>query len=171
LPRQHNIIFNENEDLAVVAEHAAHQRTTLTAYFAYNIQNVDGQNVVYVNFLIDHVWEIQEKVWLTRQRGEKVVGQMYFVHPTVGERFFLCLLLTVIPGATSFEHLWNVDNIEHLMFQATCEALGLLQGNAKWDMCMQETCIDQDTKRRRNLFVILLLFCFPLNSKVLWEIF
>jgi hypothetical protein len=36
LPRQHNVIFNENEDLAVVAEHAAHQRTTLTAYFAYN---------------------------------------------------------------------------------------------------------------------------------------
>jgi len=66
LPGQHNVIFNENEDSAVVAERAAHQRTTLTAYFAYNTQNVDGQNVVYVDFLIDHVWEIQEKVWSTQ---------------------------------------------------------------------------------------------------------
>jgi hypothetical protein len=74
---------------------------------------------VYVDFLIDHVWEIQEKVWSTQQRGEKVVGQMYFVHPTAGECFFLHLLLTVIPSATSFEHLRTVDNIEHLMFQAT----------------------------------------------------
>jgi hypothetical protein len=118
LPGQHNVIFNENEDSAVVAERAAHQRTTLTAYFAYNTQNVDGQNVVYVDFLIDHVWEIQEKVWSTQQRGEKVVGQMYFVHPTAGECFFLHLLLTVVLSATSFEHLRTVDNIEHLMFHA-----------------------------------------------------
>jgi hypothetical protein len=57
------------------------------------------------------------------------------------------------------------------MFQAAYETLGLLQGDAKWDTCMQEACIDQDAKRLRNLFMILLLFCFPLNSKVLWERF
>jgi len=33
---QHNIIFNENEDLAAMVEHAAYQKTTLIAYFAYN---------------------------------------------------------------------------------------------------------------------------------------
>jgi hypothetical protein len=32
-PGQHNVIFNKNEDLAVVAEHAACQKTTLTAYY------------------------------------------------------------------------------------------------------------------------------------------
>ncbi len=48
---QHNIIFNENEDLAVVAESVARQRTTLIAYFAYNAQNADGQNVVYTDVL------------------------------------------------------------------------------------------------------------------------
>ncbi len=42
LPRQHNVIFNKNEDLAIVVERAARQRTTLTTYFAYNAQNVDG---------------------------------------------------------------------------------------------------------------------------------
>jgi hypothetical protein len=67
LPRQHNVIFNENEHLAVVAECATHQKTTLTAYFAYNAQNVDGWNVVYADFPINHVWKIREKVWSTRQ--------------------------------------------------------------------------------------------------------
>jgi hypothetical protein len=52
---------------------------------------------------------------------------MYFVHPAAGECFFLCLLLTVILGTTSFEHLWIVNNIKHPMFQAACGALGLLQ--------------------------------------------
>jgi hypothetical protein len=90
---QHNVIFNENEDLAIMAERAAHQKTILTAYFAYNAQNADGRNVVYANFRVDHVWKIQGKVWSARQRGEKAVGQMYFVHPVTGERFFLRLLL------------------------------------------------------------------------------
>jgi hypothetical protein len=52
---QHNVIFNKNEDLAVVVERAAHQKTTLTAYFVCNAQNADGQNVVYADFLADHV--------------------------------------------------------------------------------------------------------------------
>jgi hypothetical protein len=58
LSRQHNVIFNENENLAVVVERAARQKTTLTAYFAYNDQNVDGWNVVYMDFPTDHVWKI-----------------------------------------------------------------------------------------------------------------
>jgi len=60
---QHNVIFNENEDLVAVAERAAHQKTTLTAYFAYNAQNADGRNVVYADFPTDHVWKIRGKVW------------------------------------------------------------------------------------------------------------
>jgi hypothetical protein len=34
---------------------------------------------------------------------------------------------------------------------------------------MREACIDQDAKRLRNLFVIFLLFCSPLNLEVLWD--
>jgi len=51
----HNVIFNKNENLAVVVERVAHQRTTLTAYFVYNAQNADGRNVVYADFPVDHV--------------------------------------------------------------------------------------------------------------------
>jgi hypothetical protein len=55
------------------------------------------------------------------------------------------------------------------MFQGACRALGLLQDDVEWDTCMREACVDQNTKRLRNLFVIFLLFCFPLNPEVLWE--
>jgi hypothetical protein len=94
---------------------------------------------------------------------------MYFVHLAVGERFFLRLLLIVIPGATSFKHLRTVDDREHSTLQATCRALGLLQDDAEWDTCMREACIDENAKRLRNLFATLLLFCSPLNPKMFWE--
>ncbi len=109
-----------------MAECAARQRTTLTTYFVYNAQNVDGQNVVYVDFLADHVWKIRENFWSTQHRGEKAVGRIYFVHFVASEHFFLHLLLIIIPSATSFKHLQIVDDTEHLSFQATCKALGLL---------------------------------------------
>jgi hypothetical protein len=107
---QHNVIFNENKDLVVMAECATRQKTTLTAYFAYNAQNANGRNVVYADFLVDHIWKIREKVWSARQRGEKIVGRMYFVQLAAGERFFHRLLLTVVLGTTSFEHLRTVDD-------------------------------------------------------------
>jgi len=94
---------------------------------------------------------------------------MYFVHFTASERFFLRLLLIVVLGTTSFKHLWIINNTKHPTFQAACGALRLLQDDTEWDTCMRETCIDQDAKRLRNLFVTLLLFCSPLNPKVLWE--
>jgi hypothetical protein len=55
---------------------------------------------------------------------------MYFGHPAVGEHFFLRLLRIVVLGTTFFEHLQTIDDIEHQTFQATCEALGLLQDDA-----------------------------------------
>ncbi len=67
---------------------------------------------------------------------------MYFVHPTANERFFLRLLLTIAAGATSFEHLRIINNIEHPKFQVTCRTLKLLQDDAKWDTCMQKACIN-----------------------------
>jgi len=158
--------FNENEDLAAMAERATRQRTNLIAYFAYNTQNADGQNVVYADFPVNHVWKIPEKVWFAQQRREKAVGRMYFVHFTASERFFLHLLLIVILGATSFEHLRTIDNTEHSTFQVAYGTLGLLQDDIEWDTCMREACIDQDAKRLKNLFVTLLLFCSPLNPKV-----
>ncbi len=152
MPGQHNVIFNENEDLAVVVERAACQRTTLTTYFAYNDQHADGRSVVYADFTVNHVWKIREKVWLARQQGEKAIGRMYFVHPATSECFFLRLLLIIVLGATSFEHLRAIDDIEHPTFQDACGALGLLLDDVEWDTCMREACIDQDAKRLRNLF-------------------
>jgi hypothetical protein len=61
---------------------------------------------------------------------------MYFIHPVVDECFFLCLLLIVILGVTSFEHLRTIDDIEHPMFQYAFKALGLLQDDVEWDTCM-----------------------------------
>lgn len=43
-------MFNEDEDLAVVAQRAADQPTTLTRYFAFNAANEGSREVLYTDF-------------------------------------------------------------------------------------------------------------------------
>jgi hypothetical protein len=158
LPGQHNVVFNEDDDLEAVAQGAANQQTTLTGYFAYNVANEGSRHVLYMDFPRQHVWKAREKRWSPHQRGAEVVGLMYFILVASGECFYLRLLLIVRSSATSFENLRTVDGIHHPTFQATCDALGMLQDNQEWDAA-----------RLRKLFVILLLFCAPLCPEVLWE--
>ncbi len=105
LPGQHNVVFNEDDDLEVVAQRAANQQTTLTGYFAYNAANEGSRHILYMDFPRQHVWKAREKRWAPHQCGAKAVGRMYFVPAASGEHFYLRLLLTIRPGATSFENL------------------------------------------------------------------
>jgi hypothetical protein len=168
LPGQHNVVFNEDEDLAVVAQRAADQSTTLTGYFVFNAANEGSQEVFYTNFPQQHVWKTCEKVWAAHQRGAEAVGRMYFVHVASGERFYLRLLLTMVAGVTSFENLRTIDGVVYPTFQAACDAMGLLQDDQEWDACLREACVDQNADQLKKLFVILLLFCAPLHLERLW---
>jgi hypothetical protein len=64
LPGQHNVVFNEDEDLAMVAQRAADQPTTLTGYFVFNTANEGSREVLYTDFPRQHVWKTREKVYL-----------------------------------------------------------------------------------------------------------
>ena len=52
---------------------------------------------------------------------------MYHCYPFAGENYYLRLLLIVVRGARSFEHLHMVERILHPTFHATCVAQGLLE--------------------------------------------
>ena len=52
---------------------------------------------------------------------------MYTCSPLAGERYYLRLLLTVVPGAKSFEGLRTIAGIEYPTFREACRALGLLE--------------------------------------------
>ena len=94
---------------------------------------------------------------------------MYHVPPNAGERFYLRLLLTDVPGAMSFEHLRTVNGVEHDAFQAACAAKGLLHGDQEWNLCLRDACVGQNTAQLRKLFAILLLFCQPQHPETLWQ--
>ena len=85
-------------------------KSKLKAWFAYNTRYSDGHHLLYQQFPEHFVFLDKEKIWQKRKRGF-AIGRMYHCNPLQGERFYLRLLLTVNPGAKSFEHLRTVNGI------------------------------------------------------------
>ncbi len=66
------------------------------------------------------------------------IGRMYYAHSTLGERYYLRMLLNWVKGATSYEHLWTVDGIEHDTLKNACITMGLLADDNEWHQALEE---------------------------------
>ena len=170
LEDQQLIYFNADDNPNDVLERGANKETQLTAWFKINQSNPDARNTTYQNFPKTWVYDNKKKAWKPRQRGQ-AIGRMYFASPSSGERFYLQLLLTVIPGATSFAHLRTVNNVPHNTFKEACFALGLLQDDHEWIQCLGEAGQMQTGYTLRMLFATIIFHCNPTSPGVLWDQF
>jgi hypothetical protein len=67
------------------------------------------------------------------------IGRMYYAHLTLGERYYLRMLLNCVKGATSYEHLQTVDGTKHDTFKDACIVMCLFADNNEWHQALEET--------------------------------
>jgi hypothetical protein len=72
-----------------------------------------------------------------RERGF-AIGRMYYAHPTLGERYYLRMLLNCVKVATSYDHLRTVDGTKHDTFKNACIVMGLLADDNEWHQALEE---------------------------------
>jgi hypothetical protein len=109
----------------------------LIEWFKTNQESEVARSFTFNQFPQQWVWNRKLKRWTLRKRGF-AISRMYYAHPTLGERYYLCMLLNYIKGATSYEHLWIVDGREHDTFKDACIAMGLLANDNEWDQALEE---------------------------------
>jgi hypothetical protein len=126
LEDQNLIYYNPDDDINEVLDRAT-GKTALTAWFDANRQYPEAWNILYQDFPCTYVLVQKTKKWKPRERGEGAIGRMYFASPAQGERFYMRLILTSVPGAMSFEDLRTVDGVQCNSYKAACLALGLLK--------------------------------------------
>ncbi|KAG2204252.1 hypothetical protein INT45_012198, partial [Circinella minor] len=159
--------FNEHDDPGTVADRA--HKTTLTAWFNYNIENEDGRHVLYPDFLENYVFVKSDRRWKIRERGHgATIGRMYAVSPSQVEKYHLRLLLYHVPGATSFHELKTVENELMSSFQAAARRRGLLTGQQEWEDCLEQASSYQLPAALRQLFSVILTYCTPEDPHALW---
>ncbi|CAG8475957.1 23974_t:CDS:2 [Cetraspora pellucida] len=82
--------------------------------------------------------------------------------------YYLRLLLIVICGTTSFQHLCSINGVVFPTFQNACDALGLLHNNDEWDLCLSEAAQIRTGSQLCYLFTTILLFCTLFHPEQLW---
>ena len=99
------------------------------------------------------------------------ISQMYATFPSAGDWFYLCTLLTIVRGPQSFVHLRTVDGILHETYRQACLAMGVLEDDGEWRLCLQEASIMQTGYTLRSLFSTILLHNNPSRPELLWTEF
>jgi hypothetical protein len=103
-----------------------------------------------------------------RKRGF-AIGHMYYAHPTLGERYYLRMLLNCVKGATSYKHLRTVDGRKHNTFKDACIAMGLLVDDNEWDQALEEAGVWASGRQLHHMFASMLMFCEVKNPRQLWD--
>ena len=105
-----------------------------------------------MDFLEHYVFNFSSKVWHLRKKGF-VIGCMYYCNLFVREKFYMQLLLTVVQGSQSFEHLRIVNGITYDTFREACVALGLTLNDQEWLDTFAEAVIFALGKALQRLLV------------------
>jgi hypothetical protein len=109
---------------------------------------------------------------LIYSRRKNVIGRVFFVHPLDIDRFYLRQILLYKKGATSFEDLRKINNIQYDSYKDAAVALGIAEDDKEWIECLQEiTSKSTNPKMLRELFVMIMLHCAPTNPAELWHKF
>ncbi len=168
LPNQQMVLFDNNDDVQEVATRLAISRTMLTEWFKTNQESEVARSFTFDQFPQQWVWNRKLKRWTMRKRGF-AIGQMYYAHPTSGERYYLRMLLNCVKGATSYEHLRTMDGTEHDTFKDACIAMGLLVDDNEWHQALEEAGVWALGRQLRDMFASMLMFCEVMNPRQLWD--
>jgi len=89
----------------------------------------------------------------------------------MGVHYYLCLLLTVVRGATSFEDLRTVDGFVHNSCKKVCITLHLLEDDGEWVAMFTNGKEFMTGHSLRNLFALALQHTTITNPLQIWQQF
>ena len=110
LPGMNIVAVSEEDDLEGVLEDPDSAKSTLTEWFVANQQFPAARKYTYCEFPNYYTWNSKQKAWEGRRRGTKI-GRLRYIHPGVGDAFYLRMLLMVVRGALSYEDVRTYEGI------------------------------------------------------------
>ncbi|CDF40386.1 ATP dependant DNA helicase [Chondrus crispus] len=168
LPNHHTVYFEEGREQEAALRPAS--GTKLTEWFKANEKYPSARHLRYHKFTRYFTWKTRTKSWTYdfSGTGANVVGRIYTVSPREGERYFLRLLLTQVPGATSFENLRNIDGEQCTSFRQACLRLSLQADDAEWKHAIRDS-FRSSFVPLSHLFATILAHCQPSDPLSLWN--
>ncbi|XP_010431521.1 PREDICTED: uncharacterized protein LOC104715846 [Camelina sativa] len=168
LREQQPVTYSAEQSLDSVIARPGIDRTMFTEWMKMNETDPFARTLTYTQFPQWYVWNITAKTWTRRKQGH-TIGRIVNIHPTVGELYYMRLLLGVVIGPTSYDDILTVDGIVYEDFKGACLARGMLDGDKEWVEALEKTHQWGFPCQLRSLFETLLIYSFVSSPLNLWN--
>ncbi|XP_038720029.1 uncharacterized protein LOC120012664 [Tripterygium wilfordii] len=170
LPGMNSVLLGNDQDLREIGYEDSISRTMFTQWMTTNSNNVDARELTYVLFPTQWVWNQNKRTWTKRKRGMSI-GRIVYVHPSLGELYYLRILLNVVKGPCNYEDIRTVNNVLYPSFKEACAAHGFLGDDKEWEEALREAECWASATQLRQLFMTIVVFCEVVNPSILLEKF
>ncbi|XP_076898135.1 uncharacterized protein LOC143551628 [Bidens hawaiensis] len=113
-------------------------------------------------------WRIFAFEWERRKQGFSI-GRIHQVSPSLGEAYFLRILLNKVKGPKSFDDIRTVDGQTYPTFRDACYARGLLDDDMEYIEAIKEASASGSGYYLRALFGSMLLSSSLSRPDFVWE--
>ncbi|XP_035713810.1 uncharacterized protein LOC118438127 [Folsomia candida] len=168
LPEQKQVTFDPNR-IQEAIQKAENTHSTLTAYFELNTHDPEARQYKYAEIPEYYVFNAKNK-WIRRKDGhtDKVIGRLYSVSMTDGERYFLRLLLLHVAGPTSYNDLLKYQGHVYNTFYEAAKARGLIFDQTVWNDTLNDAAHASMPRQLRELFAYICVFGETSDMTGLW---
>ncbi|XP_035831966.1 uncharacterized protein LOC110870312 [Helianthus annuus] len=168
LPDQQNVIYGPDDELENILNKPSISSTMFLSWMEVNKNNELARTLTYVEFPTKFVWNSQDRTWTTRKIG-KPIGRIHCVNPSMGDAYFLRILLNKVRGPKSFEEIRTVNGQVFPTFRDACYALGLLDDDREYIEAIKEAYYTGSGYYLRNLFATMLSSNTLSRPEHVWE--
>ncbi|XP_021979413.1 uncharacterized protein LOC110875525 [Helianthus annuus] len=168
LPDHQNVIYGPDDELENILNKSSISSTMFLSWMEVNKNNEFARTLTYVEFPTKFVWNSQDRTWTTRKTG-KPIGRIHCVNPSMGDTYFLRILLNKVRGPKSFEEIRTVNGQVFPTFRDACYALGLLDDDREYIEAIKEAYYTGSGYYLRNLFATMLSSNTLSRPEHVWE--
>ena len=168
MPGEQQVVYEDSTELDDILAKPTVASSMFTAWMELNKTDDDARKLTYVEIPTKFVFKKEKRKWFPRKQGF-AVGRIHYVPESVGECYYLRMLLNHVKGPTEWDDfkLWN--KVVHNTFKEACNARGLLDNDKEYITAIQDSSAWDSANRVRRMFVMLLIFNSLSDPVNVWE--
>ncbi|XP_076946232.1 uncharacterized protein LOC143617607 [Bidens hawaiensis] len=113
-------------------------------------------------------YPVDKRMWEERKKGFSI-GRIYSVSPSLGEAYYLRILLNKVKGPRTFDEIKTVNHVVYPTFRDACYAYGLLDDDNEYIEAISEASFTGSGSYLRSLFATILMSESISRPEIVWE--
>ncbi|XP_076911702.1 uncharacterized protein LOC143569755 [Bidens hawaiensis] len=168
LPVQQQVIYESFDDLDDILDKPYVASSMFLEWFKCNQNYPEARTLTYVEFPTKFVWKADKRYWKPRKKGFSI-DRIHAVSPSLGEAYYLRILLNKVKVPTTFAQIRTVNSVEYPTFRDACYACGLLDDDNEYVEAIVEASFTGTGYYLRSLFCTLLMSESMSRREFVWE--